>query len=404
MSGSGAGAGTRAGSEAGATARSAGEGGSVPDGGGVREGVAVSDAGVLGAESDGSASRGIVPGRTTSDGAASEDAVPGGPVPVPPGATSVSEVGAGPGEGSDPDPDPNRDLDLDSGPGPRPGPARRRRWRAVRDAAYRNVLCSPGAVLSVLVLLLVLGWALAPEWFTHRSPTTGVPADRFRPPSGAHLFGTDQLGRDVYARVVHGASLSLRATVVAITVALVVGTLLGLASGYFGRWADAVIMRLVEVMLSVPPVLLSLTIVAAIGFGTVQVAVAVGVTSVAGFARVMRAEVLRVRTAGYVEATILLGSRWWRVLFRYVLPAAVGPVLALAALDFGLVVLAIAGLSFLGYGEPPPAPEWGALVADGRNYLATAWWLTALPSAVVSVVVLAANRLSRTLETRGERR
>ncbi|MEW2511217.1 ABC transporter permease [Streptomyces sp. NPDC046870] len=278
-----------------------------------------------------------------------------------------------------------------------------RRLRGARDKTVRHVPRSPGAALSVLVLLLVLGWAVAPEWFTHQSPTTGTPAERFRPPSGAHLFGTDQLGRDVYARVVHGASLSLRATVVAIAVALVVGILLGLAAGSFGRWADAVIMRLVEVMLSVPPVLLSLTIVAAIGFGTVQVAVAVGVTSVAAFARVMRAEVLRVRTAGYVEATILLGSRWWRVLFRYVLPAAVGPVLALAALDFGLVVLAIASLSFLGYGEPPPAPEWGALVADGRNYLATAWWLTTLPSLVVTAVVLAANRLSRILENRGER-
>ncbi|WP_225812473.1 ABC transporter permease [Streptomyces spinosus] len=278
-----------------------------------------------------------------------------------------------------------------------------RRLRGVRGATLRHVPRSPGAVLSVLVLLLVLGWAVAPEWFTGQSPTAGTPAERFRPPSGAHLFGTDQLGRDVYARVVHGASLSLRATVVAIAVALVVGILLGLAAGSFGRWADAVIMRLVEVMLSVPPVLLSLTIVAAIGFGTVQVAVAVGVTSVAAFARVMRAEVLRVRTAGYVEATMLLGSRWWRVLFRYVLPAAVGPVLALAALDFGLVVLAIASLSFLGYGEPPPAPEWGALVADGRNYLATAWWLTTLPSLVVTAVVLAANRLSRILETRGER-
>ncbi|MEW2131053.1 ABC transporter permease [Streptomyces sp. NPDC005435] len=277
------------------------------------------------------------------------------------------------------------------------------RLRAAWDGAVRRVPRSPGAVLSVLVLLLVLGWAVAPEWFTHRSPTAGIPAERFRPPGGAHLFGTDQLGRDVYARVVHGASLSLRATVVAIAVALVVGTLLGLAAGFFGRWADAVIMRLVEVMLSVPPVLLSLTIVAAIGFGTVQVAVAVGVTSVAGFARVMRAEVLRVRTAVYVEATILLGSRWWRVLFRYILPAAVGPVLALAALDFGLVVLAIASLSFLGYGEPPPAPEWGALVADGRNYLATAWWLTTLPSLIVTAVVLSANRLSRMLETRGER-
>ncbi|MFD6421264.1 ABC transporter permease [Streptomyces sp. NPDC060198] len=265
-------------------------------------------------------------------------------------------------------------------------------------------LRSPGVTLSVLVLLLVLGWAVVPEWFTGRNPLIGVPAEQFRAPSAEHPFGTDQLGRDVYARVVHGASLSLRATVAALAIALAGGVVLGLIAGFFGRWADSVIMRLVEVMLSVPPVLLSLTVITALGFGTAQVAFAIGVTSVAAFTRLMRAEVLRVRTAPYVEAAILCGARWWRILPRYVLPAAIGPVLALAALDFGLVVLAIAGLSFLGYGEPPPAPEWGSLVADGRNYLATAWWLTTLPSLIVTAVVLAANRLSRVLEAERGRR
>ncbi|MEU1433730.1 ABC transporter permease [Streptomyces sp. NPDC005786] len=265
-------------------------------------------------------------------------------------------------------------------------------------------LRSPGVTLSVLVLALVLGWALVPEWFTGRSPLVGVPEERFQPPGMDHLFGTDQLGRDIYARVVHGASLSLRATVVAILIALGGGVVLGLVAGFFGHWTDTVIMRIVEVMLSVPPVLLSLTIITALGFGTGQVAVAIGVTSVAAFARVMRAEVLRVRTAPYVEAAILCGARWWRILPCYILPAAIGPVLALAALDFGLVILAISSLSFLGYGEPPPAPEWGSLVAEGRNYLATSWWLTTLPSLTVTVVVLAANRLSRVLEAEGRKR
>lgn len=271
--------------------------------------------------------------------------------------------------------------------------------RRVVQRGMRRALGSPGVTLSVLVLLLVIGWALVPEWFTGRSPTASDPADRFRPPGWEHPFGTDRLGRDVYARIVHGASLSLRATVAAITIALVCGAVFGLLAGFFGRWTDAVIMRAVEVLLSIPPVLLSLTIVTALGFGTLNVAIAVGATSVAGFTRVMRAEVLRVRTAPFVEAAQLCGTRWWRVLARYILPSAIGPVLALAALDFGLVVLAISSLSFLGYGEPPPAPEWGALVADGRNYLATAWWLTTLPSIAVTVVVLAANRLSRVLET-----
>lgn len=301
---------------------------------------------------------------------------------------------------------------LAPGPGPGPvagaEPVRDGREPAPEPARVRRLLGallrSPGVTLSVLVLLLVLGWALVPEWFTGRNPLSGVPGERFRPPGAEHLFGTDQLGRDIYARVVHGAALSLRATVAAILIALGGGAVLGLAAGFFGHWTDAVIMRTVEVMLSVPPVLLSLTIITALGFGTGQVAIAIGVTSVAAFTRVMRAEVLRVRTAPYVEAAVLTGTRWWRILPRYILPAAIGPVLALAALDFGLVVLAISSLSFLGYGEPPPAPEWGSLVAEGRNYLATSWWLTTLPSLTVTVVVLAANRLSRVLETEGRNR
>lgn len=295
-------------------------------------------------------------------------------------------------------------------PAPEPGPEQVRDERQLtrKPARIRRILAaplrSPGVTLSALVLLLVLGWALVPEWFTDRSPLTGAPGERFQPPGTEHLFGTDQLGRDIYARVVHGASLSLRATVAAILIALGGGVGLGLVAGFFGHWTDTVIMRIVEVMLSVPPVLLSLTIITALGFGTGQVAIAIGVTSVAAFARVMRAEVLRVRTAPYVEAAILCGTRWWRILPRYILPAAIGPVLALAALDFGLVILAISSLSFLGYGEPPPAPEWGSLVAEGRNYLATSWWLTTLPSLTVTVVVLAANRLSRVLEAEGRNR
>jgi peptide/nickel transport system permease protein len=256
----------------------------------------------------------------------------------------------------------------------------------------------PGFALSALVLVLALGWAVVPGLFTGRSPIDGVTSQKFQAPSWQHPFGTDQLGRDVYARMVYGSALSLRAALIAIVLALVVGAVLGLVAGYFGGWLDVVVARVVEVMLSIPPVLLSLLVISALGFGTVNVAIAVGITSVAAFARLMRAEVMRVRTATYVEAAVMCGARWWQVLPRYVLPAAFGPVLALAALDFGLVVLGVSSLSFLGYGQPPPAPEWGALVSDGRNYLGIAWWLTTLPGLTVMAVVLAANRISRVLE------
>ena len=272
--------------------------------------------------------------------------------------------------------------------------------RTLRGA--RHVLRRPGLLVAVAVLLLVAAWAVAPQVFTAQDPLVGVPADRLQPPSGAHWFGTDHLGRDVYARAVHGASLTLRTTALAVAVGLVLGSLLGLLAGFLRGWVDDVVGRLVDVLLAIPSILLSLAIITALGFGPVKVAIAVGIGSVATFARVMRAEVLRVSTSVYVEAARASGLRWPAVLGRHVLPNSSGPVLALVALDLGTAVLAVSALSFLGYGTPPPAPEWGALVSGGRDYLATAWWLTTLPGLVIVAVVLAANRVSRALEKTGE--
>ncbi|MTD57233.1 ABC transporter permease [Amycolatopsis pithecellobii] len=263
------------------------------------------------------------------------------------------------------------------------------------------VLRRPGLVLSTVVLLLVIAWALAPSLFTRYDPLAGVPREKLRAPSAAHLFGTDETGRDVFARVVHGAGLSLQAAVSAVLVALVVGSVLGLVAGARGGWLDSVLMRVMDVFLAVPPILLSLALVTALGFGTMKVAIAVGVANVAHFARLMRAEVLRVRTGVYVEAARAGGVRWFGVLTRHILPNSAGPVLVLAVLTFGTAVLEISALSFLGYGAAPPTPEWGSLVAGGRSFLASAWWMTTLPGLVIAAVVLSANRISRALE--GER-
>ncbi|MFF2364755.1 ABC transporter permease [Streptomyces sp. NPDC058122] len=271
-----------------------------------------------------------------------------------------------------------------------------------RRAGVRRVLRflarRPGLLLSLVVLVLVVLASFRPRLFTSRDPLEGVPEQNFRGPSGAHWFGTDELGRDVFARVVHGAQLSLKATLIAVLVAFVVGGLLGLLAGFVGRWVDDVLMRFVDVLLSIPALFLSLALVTALGYGTVKVAVAVGIASVASFARVTRAEVLRVRQAVFVEASRSCGARWYSVLGRHVLPNAAGPVIVLATLDFGASILAVSALSFLGYGAPPPAPEWGTLISEGRNYLANAWWLTALPGLAIAATVLATNRVARALD------
>jgi peptide/nickel transport system permease protein len=268
--------------------------------------------------------------------------------------------------------------------------------RARRAAAFW--LTRPGLLVSVTLLASVLLAAFFPALLTSRDPLAGVPGQRLRPPGAAHPFGTDQLGRDVFARVVHGCALTLRATGLAVAVGLVAGSLVGLFAGYLGGRVDDALMRLTDVLLAVPGLLLSLALVTALGFGTVEVAVAVGVTSVAMFARIMRTEVRRIARAPYVEAARAGGVRWYAVLLRHVLPNAAAPVLVYAAVDFGAVVLQVSSLSFLGFGARPPQPEWGALVAGGRDYLASAWWLTTLPGLTIAATVLAANRIARALD------
>lgn len=268
------------------------------------------------------------------------------------------------------------------------GPARLGRFLRAR----------PGLLAAVAIVLLVLTAAFAPGLLAPGDPAIGDTADRMLPPGPGHWFGTDHLGRDVWTRVVHGASLSLQATVIAVSVALLAGGLIGLVAGFAGGWVDEVLMRVVDVLLAIPAILLSLALITALGFGTVKVAIAVGIASVASFARVMRAETLRVRRSLYVEAARAVGTRRHVTLLRHVLPNAAGPVAVLAVLEFGLAILAISALSFLGYGAPPPASEWGSLVADGRNYLAVAWWMCAMPGLVIAATVLSVNRISRALD------
>jgi peptide/nickel transport system permease protein len=259
----------------------------------------------------------------------------------------------------------------------------------------------PTLVLAILVILVVAAWAVAPSLFTSANPLVGTPADQLKPPSPVHWFGTDDLGRDVLSRVIYGAVQSLTGAIVAVSVGLVAGTILGVLAGSLGRTLDDILMRIVDVMLAIPSLLLSLSIITLLGFGTVNASIAVGITSIALFARLTRSQVVKVRRTDYVEAAIGGGARLHRVLWRHVLPNSIGPVVAMAALQFGSAILQISTLGFLGFGPPPPTPEWGLMIAEGRDYIATSWWLTALPGLVVVAVVLASHRISRWLSGRG---
>jgi peptide/nickel transport system permease protein len=286
-------------------------------------------------------------------------------------------------------------MTIASGLDPRDivAPAPPRRW-TLRKLPPVSLL------LSWAIIAVALVAAVAPGLLTGYSGTEGLPAERRLAPSIAHWLGTDELGRDVWARIVYGAVHSLTGAVVAVAVGLVVGTTLGLVAGSGGRRVEAVIMRFVDVLLSVPALLISLSIIILLGFGTVNAAIAVGVGSIASFARLARTEVARVRRADYVEAAFGSGGRFWPVLARHVLPNATTAVAAYAALQLGSAILQISTLGFLGYGAPPPTPEWGLLIAEGRKYLATAWWMTTFPGLAVVLTVLAANRIGRALQER----
>jgi len=265
-----------------------------------------------------------------------------------------------------------------------------RHWGAARSSLRR-----PGLVLSVLWLAAVLIAAVAPGVFASTDPLRAAPRLKLQPPSWEHPFGTDQLGRDLFSRTVHGTGLSLGSALIAVAVGIVVGSLVGLVAGFVRGPLDSGLMRAMDVLLAIPALLLSLALVTALGFGTVKVAIAVGIASIAACARVMRSEVLRVRESPYIEAARAGGARWFRVLGRHVLPNAAGPVLVLAVMEFGTAVLAVSALSFLGYGAVPPTPEWGSLVSGGRDFLGSAWWLTVMPGLTIVLTVLATGRVSQ---------
>ena len=208
--------------------------------------------------------------------------------------------------------------------------------------------------------------------------------------------------RDRFSRVVYGARQSLLGAVIAVAVGLVLGTLIGLIAGTQRGWVDTVLMRLVDVLLAIPGILLSLSIIIVTGFGSLQAAFAVGMTSVATFARLARSQVIQIAGADFVEAAYGSGATQAQVLFRHVLPNSLTPVLALAALQFGTAILQLSILGFLGYGAPPPTPEWGLLIAEGRDFMATAWWLILLPGLAIVATVMSANHLSQVIQQEGD--
>jgi peptide/nickel transport system permease protein len=260
------------------------------------------------------------------------------------------------------------------------------------DTLRRVVRTRAAVVGGVLVGSFVVVALLAPVVAPY-DPLKGRLAERLQPPSGAHWLGTDELGRDVLSRILHGARITVQIQLAAVGLALAVGTALGLTAGYVGRWADQLIMRFMDILMAFPGIFLALAIIAALGTGLVNVVIATGIFLVPQFARVVRASILTLKEMEFVQAARALGRGDAALVFRYLLPNSLAPIIVQTSLRMATVLLTASGLSFLGLGVQPPSPEWGAMLSNARSYMITAPHVATMPGLAIMLVVLGFNLL-----------
>jgi peptide/nickel transport system permease protein len=248
-----------------------------------------------------------------------------------------------------------------------------------------------GALVGLAILATLAVLAVAAPWLSARDPIRTAPREALQPPGARFVLGSDQFGRDVASRVLHGARVSLLVGMISVSIAVGLGAPIGLVSGYYGGRLDALIMRVMDVMLAFPGILLALAIVSVLSPGLGNVMIAVGLSAVPGYARLVRATVLSAREHLYVEAARALGGRDGAILVRDILPNVVAPLIVTATLGLGGAILSAAALSFLGLGSQPPQPEWGRMLSEGRDYLREAWWISTFPGLGILLTVLAMN-------------
>jgi peptide/nickel transport system permease protein len=274
-------------------------------------------------------------------------------------------------------------------------PASRR--DAALGQAYRGWLRFKQNRLALLglgiVLLLVVVAAFAP-WVATHDPYEQNLAQRLLPPGAAgHWLGTDEFGRDIFSRIVYGARITLMIVVLVAAIAAPIGLVVGTAAGYLGGWVDAVLMRVTDVFLAFPSLILALAFVAALGPGIENAIIAIALTSWPPYARMARAETLTIRNSDYIAVARMQGAGTWRILLGHVMPLCVASVIVRVTLDMAGIILTAAGLGFLGLGAQPPMAEWGAMISAGRRYVLDQWWVATIPGIAIILVSLAFNLL-----------
>lgn len=264
------------------------------------------------------------------------------------------------------------------------------RWRKLGKKLLKN----KSAVVGGFFILLLLVMAAAPGLFATHHPTRFQNVtNRFAPPSAEHWFGTDNLGRDIYSRVIYGTQVTLSVAFRSVFFGAIVGVSLGIIAGYYGKWLDTIIMRIMDVLLAFPGILLALAIVSTLGASLDNVVIAIAIFSVPTFARIVRGSTLVVRNLEYVEAIRALGARDIKIIVQHVLPNVLSPIIVQATLYIATAILIASGLSFLGLGAQPPSPEWGLMLSAGRDFIWNAVHVTLFPGLAIVLAVLAFNLL-----------
>lgn len=258
-----------------------------------------------------------------------------------------------------------------------------RQWQALK--------ANPLALLGLAIICVLLAAAALAPWLAPYDPLAQNLSQRLLPPSATHFFGTDALGRDIFSRVLHGTRITLAIVLLVVISVGPVGLLIGTISGYFGGWVDTVLMRTTDVFLAFPKLVLALAFVAVLGPGIENAIIAIAITTWPPYARVARAETMVIRNADYIAAVRLQGASHGRIILKHVIPMCIPSVIVRTTLDMAGIILTAAGLGFLGLGAQPPLPEWGAMIATGREFIFDQWWVAAFPGIAICLVALGFN-------------
>ena len=258
---------------------------------------------------------------------------------------------------------------------------------------WRRLLSHRSVVVGGILFALVLVAALFAGWLAPFDPLDTDPTNALQPPGRDHWMGTDQLGRDIFSRVIHGARPSLIMGVAPMIISSIIGTASGMIIGYYGRWADLMMTRFSDIALAFPPILLALTVVAVLGPGLWSIALALGLSGIPFYLRMARGQVIQAKKAPFVQTAVSIGAGDARVMFRHIIYRVFPPILVMMTIHVAGAILAGAALSFLGLGIPPPTAEWGTMIQDGRQFLVLSWWMAFFPGVALAITVFATNLL-----------